>query len=273
MRSPYQLVNGLPKLSDSVVLYMDILGSREMASDAQAQERLEGLFRALNRAREYIPQDGEQPYKVAAFTDNLVLGWPIKGPEKDAESEYGFTIFHASYYQYELARQGFFVRGGITRGMLYMGADFVFGPGLIDAYDIEHSVAIQPRVVLSKRLVKLCWEHIRRYYGGARHTPHNTQILVSEADQAFLNYLSVLNDEEADVHAELLLHKTALVEALERYSARPDIRKRKKYRWLADYHDYFCTRDYQEWTDLLINRGASATRFQTLEEVEAKTAT
>jgi hypothetical protein len=93
---------------------------------------------------------------------------------------------------------------------------------------------------------------------------------VSEDGQAFLNYLSVLDDEEADVHAELLLHKAAIKAALERYSARTDIRKRKKYRWIADYHDYFCTRNYREMTDLLINRGASATRFQTLEEIEAK---
>jgi hypothetical protein len=248
---------------------MDILGSREMASDAQAQERLEGLFRALNRAREYIPQDGEQPYKVAAFTDNLVLGWPIKGPEEDAESEYGFTIFHASYYQYELARQGFFVRGGLTRGHLYMDADFVFGPGLIDAYNIERSVAIQPRIVLSKPLVKLCWEHIHQYYRSVCITPHNRTILVSEDGEAFLDYLSVLlDDEEADVHAELVRHKASIERALERYSARPEIWK--KYRWLAGYHNYFCTRNYRGMTGLLISRVAAATGFQTLEQIEAK---
>ncbi|MCH8346382.1 MAG: hypothetical protein IIC87_05570 [Chloroflexi bacterium] len=247
---------------------MDILGSQEMGSNAQAQEYLERLFDVLKLAREYVPLGSEQSYKVATFTDNLVLGWPIKMTEKDAEAEYGFTFFHATGYQYELAREGFFVRGGITRGLLYMDADFVFGPGLIDAYNIERSVAIQPRIVLSKPLIKLCWEHSHQYYGKARHTPHNRSILVSEDGEAFLNYLSVLDDEEADVHAELIRHKVAIEWALEEYSTRPEIRK--KYRWLAGYHNYFCSSNYREMTGLQIKRVAPAIGFYTLADIEAK---
>jgi hypothetical protein len=255
-------------MSDSIVLLLDILGSQEMASDAQAEEHLVRLFDALKYAREYVPQGREQPYKIAAFTDNLVLGWPIKWAEQDAEAEYGATFFRAMCYQYELARQGFFVRGGLTRGPLYMDADFVFGPALVDAYNIERSVAVQPRIVLSKALVKLCWQHIHQYYGKARHTPHNREILMSEDGEAFLNYLSVLDDEEVDVHAELLRHKTSIERALKRYAAYPKITK--KYRWVAGYHNYFCTSNYRGPTDLLISRGAGATGFQTLEEIEAR---
>ncbi len=265
MLAPYHLSDGQPQLTDSVVLYLDILGSREMASGDEAQNHLERLFSALNRAREYIGEKGEdKPYKVRTFTDNLVMGCPVSPRDKDAEGDLGLAFQLASYYQFELATHGLFVRGAITRGLLYMDDDFVFGPGLVEAYRIENSIAIQPRIVLSRPVVDLCWEHTR-YYGGARRSPQDSELLVAGDDEVFLNYLDILGEDDVDVHAELRLHKAAIEQGLARFSESPEIWQ--KYCWLADYHNYACTRIYRRMKGLVITT-KTPTAFRTLSDIE-----
>jgi hypothetical protein len=83
----------------------------------------------------------------------LVLGFPIID---DGESEFGRMIYSVGLFQYSLLRHGFFVRGGITVGPLYMDEDMVYGKGLLDAYDAECKLARDPRVVLAPAAMDLC---------------------------------------------------------------------------------------------------------------------
>lgn len=266
MPAPYALVNGHPELTDSVVLFLDILGSEDMANDSRAQDHLERLFNALSSAQEgVLEKDEAVAYRVITFTDNLVLGLPLPRDD-DEESALGYTFFAAAYYQYELTRHDFFVRGGLTCGPLFMGDDFVFGRGLIEAHDIERKVAVQPRIVLSERALRLAWEHTRYYSGGVSESPQNAMLLFSGETEAFLNYLEVLNEPDTDMYEELVRHKAAVERALAKWSTTP--RVGDKYRWLAAYHNYFCERSYPNITDLVIN-DAAVTNFVTLAEIQA----
>ena len=56
---------------------------------------------------------------MRAFTDNIVIGYPIRG-RGDAESELVTIFRNLSYFQMKLTMDGFFVRGAIAVGELYM---------------------------------------------------------------------------------------------------------------------------------------------------------
>lgn len=47
---------------------------------------------------------------------------------------------------------GYFVRGGLCRGLLYHDQDMVFGDALIEAYKMENTVARYPRIMVSKQV-------------------------------------------------------------------------------------------------------------------------
>jgi hypothetical protein len=106
-----------------VVAFVDILGYREMAikatRDKREHEVLSQLHAALDAGRKWLDPDAELPqlpkdiYVIRAFTDNIVIGWPI---DDDAESELGSAFSSLSWFQLEMVNAGFFVRGAISIG-------------------------------------------------------------------------------------------------------------------------------------------------------------
>lgn len=89
-------------------------------------------------------EDAERLWDLKAFTDNLVIGHPVR---QDGEPELGRVLMDIAALQLDLAREAFFVRGGVAVGPLYMSQDIVFGAGLLDAPDAEQQADV-PRVVL-----------------------------------------------------------------------------------------------------------------------------
>lgn len=188
-----------PKLSKQLCVFLDVLGSTLLAVDSKAASNLKRLHDAIELAHSVAMQKGARaPYKVVTFTDNLVLGWPIVD---DPAAGLANTLREAAAYQYALTRFGFFVRGGLTVGKLYMHSEFVFGPALIEAYEHEHTVALQPRIVLSKGVVSIARSALRR-----RRPPTGLHRLlaVSGDGHTFVNYLDVARQ---DGRAEMLRHK------------------------------------------------------------------
>jgi len=96
-RNPYIQDAEKPQLINSVVAFMDILGYREMAEGAASGGTELDLLLRLHSTLEYGQKflRGDLPlivklgskdfYAVKAFTDNIVIGWPIR---TDGESEY-----------------------------------------------------------------------------------------------------------------------------------------------------------------------------------------
>jgi hypothetical protein len=103
-RNPYHRDDGSRVVRPSVVAILDILGFAAMAREAQRSGTedafLSSLYSALEQGRmhrlEYdkwieseesvsrlMPKDN---YALKAFTDNIVMGWPIRS---DGETELG----------------------------------------------------------------------------------------------------------------------------------------------------------------------------------------
>ena len=253
-RNPYHEVGKPPTLKRSVFAFMDILGYRDMTQDAAQnraqQQLLERIHQALDKGRVWL-EDKEDfmseskalsekdDFALKAFTDNIVIGWPIYD---DAESELGAAFFKIGYFQFQMVASGLFLRGAISIGDAYVDDIAVFGSALDDAYVGESTLARDPRIILTSSAVEAVDEHLE-YYARQTHAPQVRDVLRDSDGQYFLNYMDyvLLPLEEEDgtpSFDELLRHKAAVEERLASNKDRPTIWS--KYAWVAGYHNYFC---------------------------------
>jgi len=251
LKSAYLAKSGKPWMRNSWVVYLDILGFTarllRATADGTANQLLADLTAALNEAKVDLVIDYEEytaygikeaPYAVKMFTDNVVLGFPI---HDDGESEFGRMIYIIGLWQFTLGRHGFFVRGGVAVGPIYMDDDLVFGKGLIDAYEAEAKLARDPRIVLAQSAMDLIHHHLA-YYASVAESPHNTALLVDADGQMFVNYLYLPVDGAEGLPKEFAQgierHRDLIIERLQEFSADPGIWS--KYAWVGSYHNHFC---------------------------------
>lgn len=97
-RNPYHSSDSTPALTMSVFVFMDILGYKDIIRESSLrdthQEVLSSLYSTLTKGRTWLeghdlPEEvrlmgDKDDYVLKAFTDNIVIGWPVSD---DAESE------------------------------------------------------------------------------------------------------------------------------------------------------------------------------------------
>lgn len=245
-----------PKMLESVVCYIDILGYKQMIEEAFRNNSGDSLLveidEAIKDALDFIKPRSESSGTMKIFTDNIVIGKPI---HDDGEIELGHTFDSFSSYQVALALKGFFVRGAITIGEFYMNEQTVFGPALLEAYNLENQKASEPRIILSDDSKKLVKEHLS-YYAG-RLGPQKKFLLKDSDGQWFINYLYSLIEygeyiEHKQASLDLLMqHKEQIIKKLEKFLNEPPILR--KYIWVANYHNYFSDEYFHGEVELKIN--------------------
>ncbi|MEG1141792.1 MAG: hypothetical protein RSE41_05015 [Clostridia bacterium] len=248
-----------PRLVNSVVCAIDILGFSQMivnsCKEGYGNKLLKEINYLIHKNKQCIIPNKYSHGKIKIFTDNMVVAYPIKC---DGEEELEEILDNVSEYQFNLALEGLFVRGGISIGDFYINEDIVFGPALLDAHNIESKIACYPRIIMDDKTVEKLQKHIR-YYEVA---PQVSKVLIDTDGQWFLNYLNTIfkyytqcnsNYEFERIQHELLLrHKLKIEEMLFLY--KENIRVWDKYVWTANYHNYFCDLYFQDEKDLKISR-------------------
>ena len=148
---------------------------------------------------------------LTQFSDSVVLSVPY--------SVDNFTSICKiiSDFQYDLLCSGILCRGGVSYGKHFSTEDFLFSHGLIDAYQIESKLALNPRVVISKALIELV-------FGNAGNV--NNELILEENDGLF--FLGYLNGESATANQVVIDNILP-----ERLSENPSIRAKQI--WLIDY--------------------------------------
>jgi hypothetical protein len=143
--SPFVDDDGRPKLARCAVLFVDLLGVRVMTHGAAAQANLVALEGAIGGTyRSFLRRD--TPWPAAMFSDTLVVAAPVA--DLDDETVLGGLVDQAAWLQQSLVWAGYFIRGAVTLGDFYIRDGFLYGPALVEAYRLENTVAIHPRIIL-----------------------------------------------------------------------------------------------------------------------------
>jgi len=97
----------------------------------------------------------EDLMEATVFSDSIVLSAVL-------DPEHPGTVFGVmnlgtvcARLSKEMLSNGYPIRGGIAYGDLYHDGQVVFGPALVEAYDLEHLHAVNPRIIFSKKAAGL----------------------------------------------------------------------------------------------------------------------
>lgn len=248
--NPYTAKSGTPSLKKSIVAFVDILGYLEMAAEAEASDQenelLNKLHKAIKEHRGWLEGrhalrrlNGKHGYAVKAFTDNIVIGWPINSADSLIELASAFQKLQI--FQLYMVLSGFFIRGGISIGNAYIDDIAVFGGGVNEAYKVESTTARDPRIALSPLAAETVRHHAHYFKTPIGMPTQVHDILIDVDGQCFVNYLDCIMialEEQGPFFKELSIHKEMVENNLAKYKANPRIWR--KYAWTANYHNYFC---------------------------------
>lgn len=234
---------GKPVHRLSYCAFLDVLGFsariRESYKNKTANKLLQEFHAIFDKRIDKLKSEVDKSLLYfKSFSDNVLLAHPRFS--EDMESEFGFILWSISEYQFEMALQGFFIRGGLSVGQLFVDDNSVYGAALIDAYELESMVAVNPIVVLCDNTMRLVDQHLTYYHG--EWAPQARHVLVNADGRYFINYLHecvIETDDGLELDTEALgIHRNQIEHALNQYAKQPSVFA--KFSWLAAYHNHFC---------------------------------
>ncbi|MCR9077838.1 MAG: hypothetical protein NXH78_01955 [Hyphomonadaceae bacterium] len=235
--------------------FVDILGFGALVEAAHAQpERRKAIAEALKTAREVdAPHNGETGLSFHFFSDSIIAS------AHRTEDGLWHLLLALDSLAHNLLVKDIWVRGGVAVGGVYVDPDLVFGTGINRAYALESTIAVHPRIILGKQVMKDAEEY-------ARTSAWSENYFVSRIrrDTDGVNYLHYLVDyvavngttiSEATKGAEEhpLVHqgnaiRAALQKRIDDAIENPAIYAKAK--WFAQY-----------WNDAVVNRNIEADLF------------
>jgi len=138
-----------------VVCFLDILGFKNIIEESEKDSlKLQYTLEALEILNTY-KTDSEQNYgathesvQVTQFSDSIVVSFLLE--ERD---QLILALIDLQVMIVELINYGFLLRGGISSGNLIHTSDVLIGTALHEAYQLESSIAIYPRIIISQQLI------------------------------------------------------------------------------------------------------------------------
>lgn len=192
------------EFSEYYVAYFDVLGYKEAFKKSEdiSEKLIESIESSIDLMKKIVsiinaPSDrlmDEKPeieYKI--FSDNILICYK---EQKNIISEYflaSFLRLVATIQRVFFERPHLIVRGGITKGPLYLTKDFVGGKALIDVVELEES-AVYPGIVVDNCILSDLNPKIQNVFlKKFIETPCQDLLVKSTDDKFFLNYIISYN--------------------------------------------------------------------------------
>lgn len=246
-----------------VILFLDILGYKNLIKNSSPtkseNDYLEEVHTLMSMLSSYIERRNQQidasserdlklsRFKSLIFSDNIIFFAPYTS-EIDMLNLSGNLIYGLCEFLFQYPKSDLFFRGSITAGSLYYDEKlhFVFGSGLIRAYELESSEAIYPRIIIDT-----CLKPSPILVGWAQDSKEKWYI-----DYLSLAYARLCDDQYGEPlmpRERTLFHinqlKKSIQTALNKYQT--DQKVLEKYKWLAEYYNQFCR--HAKLNECLIN--------------------
>lgn len=251
---PYFDKSGNPCLEQSVIVVSDILGFKNLTSEAfkegQGQNLLRRLHTTIHQASLYLKDKSEAKWFTKFYSDNLIVGFPHLGTST-GQFEFAQACHCIGHFQREMAIEGFFLRGGIAVDAIHISDNLAFGKVFEELVEAEKSGKL-PKVILLESATDYLNAH-----PGAEMDQSLNGILLEDGKRSYVNYLYAFSGHiDKERVAGMHNHKRHIENGLEKYkniSGQKDILK--KYKWLADYHNRFCVSSgIYDTTEFIISR-------------------
>jgi len=143
---------------DRLIIYIDILGfsnfvnytSQTRINSSEKIKRIDNLLSMIKNffSNKHDPIQLSKTRQTTSFSDLIVISVSLEDIDyMDSE------IYDVFYLLLNATLKGFLLRGAIAYGKLIHTKDVIFGPGLIDVYNREKTIAKYPRVIIDDVIV------------------------------------------------------------------------------------------------------------------------
>lgn len=219
--------------STRVVVFMDILGFKEMVLDPN---RKDTLFYVMN----YFKWTGESNYtgllkendlgkEVTVFSDSIVISYDAK-----IQGQVFYILLDIIRIQLDLANRGIILRGGVSIGELYHNRETIFGPAMIKAYELESKNAIYPRIILDQKLLDYAYENPSDHHNSEQEMEYILGLIEMDKDGYW--YTDFLSQEgELDYQSDIVYIFDKLKEITLKGIKSSNESVKQKYLWLDSY--------------------------------------
>lgn len=223
---------------ESLITFVDVLGLRKAIGKSKGPQSVVNVLMAMRKT--FRSSAKMRGVREMFLSDTYVRVC------RSADVTLHTEILTCAYCQYDMLSQDYIVRGCITHGNIYMqkGANVIVGPGYIRAVELEAREAVWPRIIVDPQVLRSYRERPR--WKNPHHTLRQDAryvydlLLLDRDGYYFVNYLEVMFDEfqsngtHVDIDWMFTKHRDLIRTGLRR---KKDPGVRKKYFWLAKYHN------------------------------------
>lgn len=143
------------KQSTYCIAYFDILGGKNLIcqdSDNTFLNHLNMFFEDAICEAEMAQIFDKKDIVVKFFSDNILLAIILNPNDQNRINKLTKLLNIAGNIQTEVLGYGYLMRGAIVEGAFYHDKKFVYGKALVEAVNIEETIAIYPRIIVQKQI-------------------------------------------------------------------------------------------------------------------------
>jgi hypothetical protein len=232
-----------PTTKKCFIAYLDLLGSKDKIGDPKSLDDIHTIYRDALGKLENFPVDDIPKLHVKIFSDNILIFIEVNPDYKESLSELDYLLHFVTYFQLcALTHAAWLSRGCITMGELYVDTTdniFVWGKGLVHAYELESNIAIYPRVIIDRQNAELS----SRLALLDSIDPSSAINTVTDSDGCeFLSFedISSSNSEDERLSGLKDRYNWLIDNYLKKQFPNPKIQQ--KIHWIVNYHNYVCTK-------------------------------
>ncbi|MER2005925.1 MAG: hypothetical protein ABS939_00615 [Psychrobacillus sp.] len=225
---------------ERLIVFIDILGFKEhiklSVNDPTYFIKMRNVlnhissYQEINNGDDFLAQK-DIGKEVTVFSDSVVISYPV-----ELQGSLYRLLMDVIYMQLELFGEGILFRGGLTVGKLCHDDNIVYGPAMVEAYELESKVAVYPRVIVSEKAIVEGIKH-------AENAPEielefiNGLLKQDFDEQYYIDFMSQWGEvDDSDLYFNSLAKIRVIIEeAIRNTHSKPNIQV--KYQWLKRYYN------------------------------------
>lgn len=137
--------------SSHIIVFLDVLGFSQLVNNPKMNSVFAGLYASISGFSEIVKNNEQADLsgiKTTVLSDSIVLSYPADTPNVlEKLTRMMHSIMHT------FADENVFLRGSITKGLLWHDKNIVFGPGLVRAHELEKNKADNPRCIVDPEVL------------------------------------------------------------------------------------------------------------------------
>ncbi len=227
---------------ERICCFIDILGFKKHIKETISEtgddniKKIKSIESVLKLSKKLTKDNGIAKSKVITyFSDSIVISYKYNEP-----GQIFYTLLDLLYVSFELANKGYLTRGGVSIGKLIHTSKYIFGPALVQAYELESEKAFFPRIIISDEVIKIGTKHSKIGHTEGEENKHIMNLLNKDSDGLhYIDYVTKSSSEFDNPEYDLYMYIENLKSNFFTNYANEDTYVQKKLDWLkSKLNDY-----------------------------------